>query len=492
MRRRPGESTLESVCTDTRLQVAAELVVRALDDGEFWRVLDEGRSFSAYGVDIQLAPTAPLDDDLRAVFLDLYDTDAEPVLDLVNQATQARSTLPRYALIMWAGDIRYFIAEHAQAEARNERTKAREAKLEQLLPATSLAEREPDEAVLEGFEERAVRLESLPQHVADVTRPFLLEDLHAAGFLSDHRTSSGVIAEWLRSYPALLSYFNAAQSLHQYLHSPERARVFGQLRPRFALTSAISVDWFRLGPYAHPEHSPASWLALNEQWWARAIEREDKSGERYTSSGHISFTALLRRDNGLTLAIVRAGDKARRDGTPDPDPNVAHFNHPYVVLEHAVSRLQAAGYGALALKLLERLVLRVPDRRSSQTLLATFQSERPWFASIQKVFAPRSVQPVTYNEIDGIEPEGLRREVWCALSVQGDPVYADSLCALVRDSDAPQFTRTFALKRLPLIRESPVVRNTLESLTSDEVALFGPYLPYVHKAVFDTPSAQID
>ena len=165
---------------------------------------------------------------------------------------------------------------------------------------------DPDDAELAALEAKAAATN-------DVT-PDLLQALHAAGLLDRHADPSSVRAH-LAADPALSEYYRAAHAMHEYLRSTERREALGEMgRDDPLLASVISIDWFRKGPYTYPGFSPTEWLALLEARRREDPLAEPPEGESLSSDGVIAYTALHRRDNGVSVALVRAGERCLPDG----------------------------------------------------------------------------------------------------------------------------------------------------------------------------------
>lgn len=374
-----------------------------------------------------------------------------------------------------------------------------------------------DEDRLRALEAEARRLDKLerarkddtPDPEIETIRESLLYDLQATGVLlldaREVRTGHLQRLELKR----LLGYHRAAVDLDRYLRSDERQRYLPDAVVVPPLAAFVSVDWFRLGPWAYPKIAPLDWLA----WCEKTLleHREPPTTASWQYSTEYATTLAWRIEHGFLPALVSAGEVVARVGVPgrpnegplDPGPELElaalhtlEQGAPDLAVALLALRVGAvpeaanAWYGlgnamlllavgpdradivGLALACLNRALREDPKHEPARHLryVAANSAEAlglplefAFIGDVQALMTAVKVSIPTLPLLLATVSAQLRDRVLMALANQDDARLAPTLSAgLV--SDVGPFIRTYLVKRIARHRDVPGVRATLEHL----------------------------
>jgi hypothetical protein len=171
----------------------------------------------------------------------------------------------------------------------------------------------PDRETFADLERRITDLDALPEDSAEASakRRVLLVMLDQYGFFDPERQPGLRRGLWQGPWTAVGSVRAAAQSLTEYLSSPQRARFNPEQvnRKPDAAGAPISIDWFRF-PSPTPDlfEDPLVWTSWCEAW-LRAARIEDPSpgrGEVFAQLAGRWCRLRWRTDDGRTPALLAA------------------------------------------------------------------------------------------------------------------------------------------------------------------------------------------
>jgi hypothetical protein len=160
------------------------------------------------------------------------------------------------------------------------------------------------------LEQRIAELDALPEDSpeASAKRRVLLLALDQHGFFDPRSQPRLRRALWQGPWTRLKAVRAAAQSLTEYLASPERAARFPGAEPPPATAAPVSIDWIRY-PGARPDlfADERAWLAWCEAWLQSSrVEASAGRGEAWAHVNETPWVLRWRTDDGVTPALVSA------------------------------------------------------------------------------------------------------------------------------------------------------------------------------------------